>query len=780
MTIHISSINDAPIVSSGNKTLQEDAALGFVQDDFLAWYSDAEGDALDRIKIISLPEHGVLTVTDSVYGDIAPGYEIALSDLSTLKYVPDEHWHGTDQFTWKGNDGQVYSNLTATITLVVTAVNDLPTVSAFTKYGQEDVPVSFSASDFTSHTVDVDGDALDKIQIVSLPTHGKLQLGGVDVSVQDVIVADSLAELNFLADAQWHGVTSWTWQAHDGSDYSASVSTVTLDVASVNDHPAAQRSVAQQYLNEGESISVTIQEIFTDADGDSLTISATSSQTNVATVKSVTDTAIEISALRAGYTEIEVNAADGHGGVGVLTFRVQVLGDEEEPATPVKTVTEEELTIIVETGEVGQGSEVTATTIKRQRDEAGYVKDLVTLSLDRAQETVQKLKAQGLRTARLVIPDTADEVAEVNVSVPHDALKSIAEGHTDLEIHTDNVRIHVPNASMNEFDEDLYFRIVPIKKQDERLIVEERTKKEELVRNVVKDKEVRILGRPMVIETNMESHPVTLTLPLTEPLPDHAAERQDLLDNLAVFIEHDDGTKELVSGRFVSYKEGNSQGIEFDINKFSTFSIVYMEGWAARAAAQGDKHLAYINGYPDGTFQPERLLTRAEFAAILSRFMPAQESSTDYTDVSSLHWAYAAIQTVSAAGLIKRDPSGSFRPDDAITRAEMATVMVLWKSTELTNDAASTVWQDVAGHWAERSIRAMELSGWMKGYPGGAFRPDGAVTRAEASVVINRVLDREPLEAAHADAVWTDVHAGHWAWGHILEASIDHEAAGTH
>ncbi|QFF98085.1 lactocepin [Psychrobacillus glaciei] len=224
------------------------------------------------------------------------------------------------------------------------------------------------------------------------------------------------------------------------------------------------------------------------------------------------------------------------------------------------------------------GSTIANTTVKRTTELNGTVKDSVTLIAQNVKDSINKLKEQNQDTARIIISDNEDKVDEVNVEIPKDAVNAFAEGKANLEIFTANGHIYIPQTSMKDFGKDLNFRVVPMKEEAKKNVVEERAKKDTLVQKVVGNKKVNLLGRPMEIETNMQNRSVDLTL----PLPKNATQEQ--LDNLAIFIEHSDGTKELVQGKLVEY-EKDTKGIQFTVNKFSTFTILYAEG-AAKYFAQ--------------------------------------------------------------------------------------------------------------------------------------------------------------------------------------------------
>ena len=164
-----------------------------------------------------------------------------------------------------------------------------------------------------------------------------------------------------------------------------------------------------------------------------------------------------------------------------------------------------------------------------------------------------------------------------------------------------------------------------------------------MIQQVAPNTDVRVLGRPVEIDTNMQSREVTLTLPLGNSLPTDAAARQQILDNLAVYIEHSDGTKELVQGTLVKLANG-SEGIEFTVTKFSTFTLVVVDGLKASQST----HHPYIQGF--GTdFRPEAFVTRAQMAAMLARNLSGETATatvagTAFADVAATHWATNEIQ----------------------------------------------------------------------------------------------------------------------------------------
>ncbi|WP_186438368.1 S-layer homology domain-containing protein [Cohnella terricola] len=424
----------------------------------------------------------------------------------------------------------------------------------------------------------------------------------------------------------------------------------------------------------------------------------------------------------------------------------------------------------------GKGSNaVTSVTINRTKANDGTKRDEVTLTLENAKEAVAKLKEAGSDTARIVLPDTKDEVSQTDIRISKDALKAFADGGINLEIVTVNGRISIPAASLQGVGDDLYFRVVPIKEQSKRKEVEQRARTEEAVRRVAGSNEVEIVGRPMTIETNLSSRAVDITLPIpAAELPSDSVKLQRFLDNLSVFIEHDDGEKELVKGKIVTLEDG-SKGITFRITKFSTFTIVQL-GNVSENTQTSEMHKGYIAGFADGTFKPDQGISRAEMAALLARVGPGADQPSQaikYTDVSGTYWARSVIQHAQSTGLMTGFNNGSFGPDKTITRGEMAAITARWLKLE---GKAESGYSDAQGHWAAGYISLVGKAGIMQGMPDGKFQPDKTLTRAEAVATINRILKREPLKNS-AKPSWKDVSSSHWAFGHIEEASHDHEAS---
>lgn len=191
-------------------------------------------------------------------------------------------------------------------------------------------------------------------------------------------------------------------------------------------------------------------------------------------------------------------------------------------------------------------------------------------------------------------------------------------------------------------------------------------------------------------------------------------------------------------------------------------------------------HFAYVQGYPDGTVKPAGNITRAETAAILFRLMDEGSRKTYYSttsgfrDVASGSWYNTYVATLNNAGVITDSSNGYFRPNEAITRAELAAMLAKFSETT----GAANYFNDVsAKYWAANAIAICAKLGWITGYPDGTFRPNKNVTRAELMAMINRATGRAPKSA---DAflpgmkTWSDNTADKWYYLDVQEATNSH------
>lgn len=220
-----------------------------------------------------------------------------------------------------------------------------------------------------------------------------------------------------------------------------------------------------------------------------------------------------------------------------------------------------------------------------------------------------------------------------------------------------------------------------------------------------------------------------------------------------------------------------------DITIYAKWFLIVLPGVTDKKATpklNTSDHFAYVQGYPNGTVKPAGNITRAETAAILFRLMDDASRKTYYStksgfrDVASGSWYNTYVATLNNAGVITDSSNGYFRPNEAITRAELAAMLAKFSETT----GAANYFNDVsAKYWAANAIAICAKLGWITGYPDGTFRPDKNVTRAELMAMINRATGRAPKSA---DAflpgmkTWSDNTADKWYYLDVQEATNSH------
>ncbi|GLC87751.1 NHL domain-containing protein [Lysinibacillus piscis] len=420
----------------------------------------------------------------------------------------------------------------------------------------------------------------------------------------------------------------------------------------------------------------------------------------------------------------------------------------------------------------GDGKDISKTIINRTTNTDGTVQDRVTLTAQSTTEALRKLQENNINTMRIMLPtDTVNRVQQTDIVVVQPALTLLKAGQVHLEIVADGAKIAIPQNSLQSFEQELYFRVVPVKAQTTQQQLEERAKAETSVQQFTNNATITLLGQPMTIETNMQNRPVTLTLPLPQNVT------QEQLNNLAVYIEHSDGTKEVVRGKVVDFKAG-IRGIEFEVTKFSTFSILYapvkQEQPKEEVVVEEQISTPYIKGYADGTFRPEASVTRAQMASMLARYLTDNEIpeiTATFIDTAT-HDVKDAIEFVKEVGLFKGTTATTFNPNGSITRAQMATVVARWlaENGEVANSQAK-VFKDVKGnYWAAEAIATVSAQGIMTGTSTTTFNPEGYLTRAQAVKVLNRLFERQ-VTAIEQTPLFTDVPSNHWAFDEIQAAA---------
>lgn len=181
----------------------------------------------------------------------------------------------------------------------------------------------------------------------------------------------------------------------------------------------------------------------------------------------------------------------------------------------------------------------------------------------------------------------------------------------------------------------------------------------------------------------------------------------------------------------------------------STRTFEDIQGHWAQSDIERIANKLIVNGSADGMFDPNRTVTRAEFVAMLVRALGLAEKPqlTSYSDVWPKEaWYAGAVGAASAAGLIEGYADGSFRPDARITREQVAVMLgrAVRYAGELPPQDASSL-ERIADHsqvseWAKGATADLLAAGMIEGVGKAAFAPQAFATRAQSTVLLNRML----------------------------------------
>lgn len=193
-----------------------------------------------------------------------------------------------------------------------------------------------------------------------------------------------------------------------------------------------------------------------------------------------------------------------------------------------------------------------------------------------------------------------------------------------------------------------------------------------------------------------------------------------------------------------------------------------------------DEHTPFLSGYPNGSFQADKNMTRAEVAQMFYSLLLDKDVkiTKSFSDVPTDAWYAKAVNTLSSLGMLGGYPDGTFRPDAPITRAEFAAIALAFAYDPA---SASCSYTDVnANAWYYTYVAQATTYGWIGGYPDGSFRPNNSITRAEVAVIVNNMLGRNADERyidRNADGLvsFVDLSKNHWAYYTIMEATNTHD-----
>ena len=203
---------------------------------------------------------------------------------------------------------------------------------------------------------------------------------------------------------------------------------------------------------------------------------------------------------------------------------------------------------------------------------------------------------------------------------------------------------------------------------------------------------------------------------------------------------------------------------------FATITTMDYDKHWAKKEIEASIELGLAKGYPDGSFKPDKVITRVEFFSLVNNLFEYTEiSKIEYKDVSAYSWYAPVIAKANAAGYISGYTDGGIHPEGNITRQEAA--LIISRIKKLTTKAEKLSYTDatLVAEWSENAVIAVFESGIMSGYPDNTFRPDMNLTRAEAVVILRNAVVIDDGLATGGDTVFDK--AG--VYGSSLETEWD-------
>ncbi|MCU6791156.1 S-layer homology domain-containing protein [Paenibacillus sp. WQ 127069] len=158
-----------------------------------------------------------------------------------------------------------------------------------------------------------------------------------------------------------------------------------------------------------------------------------------------------------------------------------------------------------------------------------------------------------------------------------------------------------------------------------------------------------------------------------------------------------------------------------------------------------------ITGYPDGTFKPDRQVSRAEFVNMANQTfgLSGTAANTNFNDVKSADWFYPQVSAAQSAGYIQGYPDGTFKPNQSISREEAAAVLARLLKLDTSTSSTLTVKDaEVIDSWAKASVSALLSKQIFNGYEDGSFKPFAPISRAEAATAFQRSWELNQLSVS--------------------------------
>ena len=187
------------------------------------------------------------------------------------------------------------------------------------------------------------------------------------------------------------------------------------------------------------------------------------------------------------------------------------------------------------------------------------------------------------------------------------------------------------------------------------------------------------------------------------------------------------------------------------------------------------EHSAFMNGFGNGLFGPSDNITRAQTAQMFYNLLVNKDVpvTISFTDVADGAWCAEAVKTLASLGIVNGLGNGTFAPNRQITRAEFTVIATRFAKV---NANATNMFTDVnPSDWYYSAISTAASYGWIAGMADGSFQPGAKITRAQAATIVNRMLARACDRSFTGNVKnFVDVSTDHWAYYQIMEATNSH------
>lgn len=246
--------------------------------------------------------------------------------------------------------------------------------------------------------------------------------------------------------------------------------------------------------------------------------------------------------------------------------------------------------------------------------------------------------------------------------------------------------------------------------------------------------------------------PVTITLSF-----DRSQADPEKFDIMICYYDEETGKWAPLDNIQVNLTKGQSSG---DVTHFTKFAVIAVPkasqpveqpqpntdipidlvGHWAQDSVMKLMEAGIISGYQDGSFKPERRISRAEFTVMLVKALKLKTGGGKVFADTATHWAQDSIATAAAHGIISGYDENHFGPDDLVTREQAALIVTRATQAENSDGELNFTDSEQISPWAKSGVAAAVSSGFLSGYPDNSFRPQTNMTRAEAAVILSKML----------------------------------------